>query len=179
MNRSNTFENKIYIFTDGNCKSNGKKYARAGYGVFFTGDEESKLYHLNSFCEVEGKQTNQVAELTAIKTAFSIVLENKSLLNNAPIEICTDSMYSINCLTVWYKSWESNGWKNAKRQSVKNKELIKEILDLKIKLALNKIPVSFRYVQAHREEPSTHDKFKYFLWYGNNQVDSMINQMLD
>ena len=44
--------------------------------------------------------------------------------NDFIIEVYTDSAYIHNCRTQrWYKSWKNNGWKNSKKEPVKNKDL--------------------------------------------------------
>lgn len=42
------------------------------------------------------------------------------------IQIFTDSKYSMNCVTEWYRNWENNGWKTSGKD-VKNKDLIQAI----------------------------------------------------
>lgn len=170
-------ENKIYIFTDGNCKSNGKKGSKGGYGVFFTDDQSSPFHKLNTFGVLKEKQTNQVAELTAVNVALKIVLENISIFNK-PVEICSDSAYTINCLTVWYKNWIRNGWKNSKGEEVKNQLIIQDTLDVMAKLAVLKKGIKFRHIRAHQRPPPKKDEFQYFLWNGNDRVDTLINEIL-
>lgn len=69
-------------------------------------------------------QTNQRAELTAIIRALQI------LPNATPVEIITDSMYSINCVTDWYKGWARRGWKKADNSPVVNVDLVQDIRKL-------------------------------------------------
>lgn len=78
-----------------------------------------------------GVQTNQRAELTALLRALECIPITK------PSHIWTDSSYSINCVTKWYKVWEQNGWKaqlttedrkmNIKDKEVKNRDLVEAI----------------------------------------------------
>jgi ribonuclease HI len=67
------------------------------------------------------RQTNQRAELTAIVRALDIAPLNRD------VTIYTDSRYSINCVTNWYKSWVRNKWMTAKNKPVENKDLIMDI----------------------------------------------------
>lgn len=69
------------------------------------------------------KQTNQRAELTAILRALDIAPRHRD------ITIYTDSKYSIECVTNWYKNWQKNGWVNAKGKPVENKDLVVDIRD--------------------------------------------------
>ncbi|KAF6824892.1 RNAse h domain protein [Colletotrichum musicola] len=138
----------IVIYTDGSCLGNGKTHeksnakdhdkgnakaiakgppAAAGVGVFF-GDFDKR----NISEPLEGEQqTNQRAELTALLRALECIPITK------PVHIWTDSSYSINCATKWYKIWEENGWKaqltaedrkkNITDKEVKNRDLVEAI----------------------------------------------------
>jgi len=60
------------------------------------------------------------------------------------IIVYTDSTYLRNGITVWIKNWEKNGWKNANKKPVKNKDLW-IILN---KLSKEKI-IEWKWVKAH------------------------------
>lgn len=114
---SDTPADVIVAYTDGACSANGMKGARAGYGVHFPTRPD---WDAHGALPPEDRQTNQRAELTAIRQALEAAKGTPQ-----PIEIRTDSMYSINCLTVWSREWEKLGWQVCK----KNIDLIKPILD--------------------------------------------------
>jgi ribonuclease HI len=164
-------ENELYIFCDGNCKKNGTKSATAGFSVYFSKDE-FRMFDKTDFI-MTSEKTNNVAELTAINYIGTIISDNKEKFEGYKIIICTDSMYSINCLTKWYKNWMSNGWKNSKNELVKNKELIQEILG---KLSSE---IIFRHVYSHQPEPKDKNSVDWMVWNGNNIVDTNINKMLE
>jgi ribonuclease HI len=67
------------------------------------------------------RQTNQRAELTAFVRALDIAPLNRH------VTIYTDSRYSIDCVTNWYKNWVQNKWMTAKNKPVENKDLIMDI----------------------------------------------------
>ena len=104
----------LYIFTDGNCKSNGKKNARAGYSIFFTDDPDSPFLQFNKTRLVTSDPTNNKAELSAIKYVFKVIYQHQDLFKKYNVIICTDSKYSIDCVTKWSNSWIQNNWKNSK-----------------------------------------------------------------
>lgn len=169
--------NNLYIFSDGNCKGNGKKYAKAGYSVFFNDKEDSPYWKFNKTRLVVSEPTNNKAELSGIKYAFKTIYENQELFKNNKNIICTDSMYSINCIDKWSKSWSKNGWKNSKGQDIKNKELIQDILKLKESIHSD-VKILFKHVVSHTQEPVNKNSIEWLLWYGNNKVDSNINELL-
>lgn len=108
----------LIIYTDGACSSNGRRGALAGYGVHFP-----TLPDLDTFGALikAGPQTNQRAELMAIQKAIEIAGPM-----DVPLEIRTDSMYSIDCLTKWCHAWRKANWPSEK----KNLEFIREIIRL-------------------------------------------------
>jgi ribonuclease HI len=172
-------KNILYIFSDGNCKANGKTNAKAGYSIYFIDVEKKykeELIKFNKTRIIFNEHTNNKAELSGILKIFKTLDENIEYFKKFDdIILCTDSMYSINCITKWYKGWENNNWKNSKGQDVKNKDLIHDILILKRKIQFH---VSFKHVMAHTKEPINKDTLEHFLWYGNKKVDDNINYML-
>lgn len=153
------------VFCDGSAINNGKrdKPQGAGIGVFFPDFPE---FGLAEPVPRNFNATNQVAELWAISRCIDVALEKgfKELL------IKTDSKYSIDSLTVWCKKWVQNGWKNGKKEDVKNKEIIQEILE-----KMRKISVKFEHVRGHLSEPKNVGSEEWKNFYGNQQADSMAN----
>lgn len=170
--------NDLYIFSDGNCKGNGKKNARGGYSVFFTNDTDSPYYKFNKTRLIVTSPTNNKAELSGIKYIFQTILENEDIFKDKKNIICTDSMYSINCIDKWSKNWSKNGWKNSKGEEVKNKELIKDILTCKESIDQN-IKITFKHILSHTQEPLDKNSLEYKLWLGNYIVDNNINKILE
>lgn len=161
-------DHKNYSSPDNHNVIKEKKKKRvAGSGVYWK-FISNHHHHQNQFFETEiselvppcYNQTNQVAELYAILLAvrqinkFLLVVqavcqeEVSQLLQTLPFifRIFSDSQYSINCLTVWYKTWQRNGFRNSKNDEVVNKQLIIEIL---AELEPLRNRVSFHYVKGH------------------------------
>ena len=90
--------NIINVFTDGSCYNNGKKNAIAGIGIYFGNNDKRNVSE-----RINGKQTNNTAELTAIVKVFDILKEE--LTQNNPIIIYSDSEYSI-IAAKWAVTWE-------------------------------------------------------------------------
>lgn len=168
-----TTDEKVYVFTDGGCKKNGKKDAKAAYGVFFDDD-----HPFNKSGLVISEPTNQRAELIAILRCLEIISEYREQFISKQVIIITDSIYSINCITKWSKNWKLNGWKTSKGELIKNKETIKDILDLYETLIID-CKISFQHVFSHTKEPAEKDTLAYKLWYGNYKVDKYINELLE
>lgn len=149
---------RINVFTDGSCLKNGCKNSKGGIGVFFDINSE---YNLSEKLDC-AKITNQVAELTAISRALDQLINMK---NKKMVYLYTDSLYSINIFTDWFKKWEQNNWKKVDGKAILNLDLIKDIND-----KLKKQIIIFKHVRSHKAEPSKNDP-NYNIWFGNNQAD--------
>jgi len=134
-----TSNKKLVVFTDGSCTGNGKSYAKGGVGIHFPNGE------LEDISKVFTKDpiTNQRTELYAIYYAL-VYIKKELEIKNLKILIKTDSEYSINCLTKWYKGWENNNWKTKNDTDVCNKEIIQRILKY-----IKKYNITFEHVLAH------------------------------
>jgi len=143
------------VFTDGACINNGKPNAKAGIGVFLSENDTRNVSR-----RVIGKQTNNVAELSAILEVFTILedeIERGDIIN-----IYSDSKYSINSFTVWANKWEQNNW--TKKGGIQNLELIKRGYEL-----FNKYNnVNIFHIKAHTG-------FKDELSIGNENADRLAN----
>ena len=124
------------VFTDGACINNGKKGAKAGYGIWWSSNDP-----LNLSCRLKGKQTNNRAEIAAIIAALKQALDQKY----DRLVLCTDSMYVINSINLWSPKWKENDWLTELGKPVKNKEDFIELLEL-----VEKIDVVWKHVESHK-----------------------------
>lgn len=93
---------------------------------------------------LEGEtQTNQRAELTAVIRAL------ERTKKNAKIRIFTDSKYTIDCSTNWYRSWEKNNWMKPDGEPVLNQDLIKRIRALIDERDRAGFKTLFQWVKGH------------------------------
>lgn len=124
---------EVTIYTDGACSGNP---GPGGWG--------SILMYKDNKKEISGgKQdtTNNVMELTA-------VIEGLKLLKfPCKVKLYSDSAYVVNAFNQkWIYGWLKNGWKNASKEPVKNKELWQELYDL-----IQKHDVEFIKVKGHAD----------------------------
>jgi ribonuclease HI len=112
---------KVVVFTDGACENNGKKGARASWGVWFP---DHKDFSEAQVIPADQQQTNQRGELMAISKAVQII--EKNFPYDTDIQIMTDSDYSKNCLTKWLPSWISKNWKTSTNKDVCHRDLIED-----------------------------------------------------
>lgn len=149
----------LYIYTDGACRANGRRSAVAGVGVFF-GDDDPRYASPTSFSPTHltrpppqnrnlseplpgPRQTNQRAELTAIKRALDLTPLNRS------VHIFSDSKYAINCVTTWFRAWRQNNWHTSSKRAVENRDIIEEILARIEEREVLGVGTQFEWLKGH------------------------------
>lgn len=152
----------LKVYTDGSSRGNGRLGALAGVGVYFGDNDprydspESSHYvvvpahtiYSNVSEPLKGTpQTNQRAELTAIVRALELAPED------CDMEIITDSKYSIDCSTNWYKNWMRNGWRTSTGGDVTNKDLVVAIRALIDKRDGRGVNTKFTWIKGHDNDP--------------------------
>jgi ribonuclease HI len=172
--------NVNFIFTDGGAINNGKKNCKAAYSVYCG---ENSVYNKTELIKSSDNPSNNVAELSGIKCILSTLLSEMTReglkKNKFNTVIVTDSLFSIKCLTVWNKSWEKNGWKNAKKEPVVNKELIQSILQYMENIKESSNEITFKHIFSHQKEPIDKKSLEYFLWKGNDICDKNVSDLLN
>lgn len=107
----------IYIYTDGSSKGNP---GPGGFGVVALKDNTIKY----SYREQNENTTNNREELKAILHAFYL---SQTKFKETNCIICTDSSYCYNICNNWIFSWAKNNWKNSKKKTVENLDLIQQL----------------------------------------------------
>jgi ribonuclease HI len=98
------------------------------------------------------RTTNQRMELQAAVEALRALGETPR-----PVVLFSDSAYLVNCFRDrWYERWERNGWVNAKKQPVQNRDLWEALLELS-----RGHQVTFKKVKGHADDEH------------NNRVDAL------
>lgn len=103
------------FYTDGSCSKNP---GPGGFGVVQINGDIIQYSYSKSCSET----TNNREELKAILHAMEIGLKD-----NEPIVIYSDSAYCVNMLNDWIWGWANKGWKNSKKEEVKNLDLVKRL----------------------------------------------------
>ncbi|MFA5960955.1 MAG: ribonuclease HI [Tatlockia sp.] len=137
----------IEIFTDGACKGNP---GPGGWGAILRCNGNEKL--LNGS---EEHTTNNRMELTAAIKALS------ALKRPCVVNLYTDSQYLRLGMTTWLAQWKTKGWRNSKKETVKNADLW-QLLD---ELA-NLHTIQWHWVKGHSGHPE------------NEMADALANQAI-
>ena len=138
----------VEIFSDGACRGNP---GPGGWGVLLRYQG-----HLKTLYGAESHTTNNRMELMgAIKGL-------ESLKKPCTVALFTDSQYVRKGMIEWMVNWKKKGWRNSKKEPVKNADLW-QILDA---LAARH-QVQWHWVKGHSGHPE------------NEQADQLANQAID
>lgn len=129
----------VELYTDGACSQNGTW--EGGWGFYNANNKFGCMGY-------EKKTTNNRMELTAvIKALQSLIIVGDA--EDSRIIIYTDSSYVANAYNKkWINGWKRNGWKNSKKETVKNKDLWEE-LDAIVSKPNASYTVEFVKVKGH------------------------------
>lgn len=104
-------------------------------------------------------ETNNAMEITAVLEGLRAIRTPK-----IPVKVYSDSKYVVDCFNQsWYKGWERNGWKNSKKEPVKNANLWRELIQETKRFSF----LTFAWVKGHGENDF------------NNLVDKKNNEVMD
>lgn len=80
---------------------------------------------------------------------LGVITGLEALNRPCSVEVYTDSQYVVNAFNQhWVEGWLKRGWKNAKKEPVKNKDLWQRLLSAK-----EPHKVSFHWVKGHAGHP--------------------------
>ncbi|SJZ75908.1 ribonuclease HI [Pilibacter termitis] len=154
----------IVVYTDGGSRNTGNvkggsvKATDKAAWAFLIAIENGKTHYGTGG---EYGATNNQMEITAVLKSLRALY--KLEMNNENITIVSDSQYVLNSITKWLTGWKKNGWKNASKKEVKNKDLW-----IQIDNALPHFPnIRFEWTKGHAGNA------------GNNYVDELLNQTMD
>lgn len=153
---NDTFVPDYYVYTDGSCSSNGSAHAKAGMGIYFGADDPRNVSQ-----RVEGKQSNNTAELGAILLARKII--DADVKAGKKIMIVSDSTYAIRAVTTYGEACATKGW----AKDIPNKDMVRAGYEL-YKDVKN---VRFKHVLGHTEGADIHSV-------GNDGADRLANMAI-
>lgn len=122
---------EVSIYTDGACSGNPGK---GGFGVILNYMGKKKEISKGYKCT-----TNNRMEIMAALAGLNALTEPCKVI------LYSDSKYLVDSVNKgWIASWQKNGWKNSKKEKVKNRELFEELIEL-----MNVHEVEYRWVKGH------------------------------
>ncbi len=174
----------LRLYTDGACSGNQNEANLGGWGAVL-----EYAGHTKEIFGAEANTTNNRMEMTALLEAFRALKKE-----GQTIEVFSDSAYLMDCFRKkWYVKWLQNGWKNAKKQPVENRDLWEQLLPF-----LQSHTITFYRVKGHINVNSTSTNMdahyeQFLAWNGagfayddflhivemNNRCDALANQGVD
>jgi len=138
----------IEIYTDGACKGNP---GPGGWGALLRYNGKEKTIK-----GAESMTTNNRMELTAAIMAL------EALKRSCQVDLYTDSMYLRQGMMQWLDQWKAKGWRNSKKEAVKNADLWQK-LD-----ALRELhTIKWHWVKGHAGHPE------------NEIADALANEAIE
>lgn len=131
---------KVMLYSDGSSRGNP---GPGGYGaVLQYRNAEGKLF-ARELSQGYANTTNNRMEL------MGVIAGLEALNRPCEVEVHSDSQYVVNAFNQhWVEGWLKRGWKNAKKEPVKNKDLWLRLLKAKEPHA-----VTFHWVRGHAGHP--------------------------
>jgi ribonuclease HI len=155
-----------HIFTDGACTNNGKRNANAAWGYIVVDNEGYKVLDRGSGPIPKSEpQTNQRAELQALLNGLTTAKQYPGF-----IKIWSDSQYSINCASVWGKSWQRKGW-TKQGGVIQHLDLVKQLVSATEQMGHR---LEYKWLKGHKAGSAQYE----FPWMFNHQVDALATDAL-
>lgn len=132
------------IYCDGSCINNPGSGGWAFLYITQDEDDQKDIIYKESYGSEDNTTNNRMELLAVIKSLEA--LHQEKLCEK--IHIYCDSKYVIQGATSWLYNWKKTGWKNSKKQSVKNQDLWERVDALLIYFEKS-IKIAWHWVPAH------------------------------
>jgi ribonuclease HI len=153
-----TRSSRLQIYCDGACSANGRKGAKAGYGVSVQRDGK-EVQAISKALDSSEPQTNQRAELRGLQKALELAAEGA--------DIYTDSEYGRKCLESWAVTWAAKGWRKADGSPVLHQDILRPMWESWKARGSTRL----FHVSAHTGRGDIHSK-------GNERADALATQSI-
>lgn len=131
-----TTHRRVELYTDGACSGNP---GPGGWAYILKDPESGREREASGG---EPSTTNNRMEL------ISVIEGLRSLSRPCRVELYSDSQYVVNGLREWLDQWKARGWRNVKRQTVKNIELWRQLDELR-----QTHEIHCHWIRGHSEHP--------------------------
>ena len=126
---------KVILYSDGSSRGNP---GPGGFGTVLHFTDSNGKLHTRELSQGYTRTTNNRMELLGVITGL------EALKRPCTVEVHSDSQYVVNAFNQhWVEGWLKRGWKNSKKEPVKNSDLWKRLLEAK-----KPHNVSFHWVKA-------------------------------
>lgn len=131
---------KVILYSDGSSRGNP---GPGGFGTVLHFTDSNGKLHTRELSQGYTRTTSNRMELLGVITGL------EALKRPCTVEVHSDSQYVVNAFNQhWVEGWLKRGWKNSKKEPVKNSDLWKRLLEAK-----KPHNVSFHWVKGHAGHP--------------------------
>ena len=125
----------VAIYTDGACSGNPGPGGWAAIVIDGGGERE-----------ISGGETSTTNQRMELRAAIEGL---RALEGHRAVALYSDSAYVVNCFRdTWYVRWRQNGWRNAQKKPVDNRDLWETLIALS-----ERHDVSWHKVAGHSGDP--------------------------
>lgn len=131
---------KVTLYSDGAARGNP---GPGGYGTVLT--------YLDSAGELHSKELSQgyICTTNNRMELLGVIRGLEALKHPCQVEVISDSKYVVDAFNQhWVEGWLKRGWKNSKKEPVKNRDLWELLL-----AAMEPHTVNFSWVKGHAGHP--------------------------
>lgn len=145
---------EVLLYSDGSSRGNP---GPGGYGTILRYTAPSGEVHQRELSQGYIRTTNNRMEL------MGVIAGLEALKRPCTVDVYSDSQYVVNAFNQhWIEGWLKKGWKNSKKEPVKNSDLWKRLIK-----ATEPHTVIFHWVRGHAGHPE------------NERCDSLATQAAD
>lgn len=145
---------EVLLYSDGSSRGNP---GPGGYGTILRYTAPSGEVHQRELSQGYIRTTNNRMEL------MGVIAGLEALKRPCTVNVYSDSQYVVNAFNQhWIEGWLKKGWKNSKKEPVKNSDLWKRLIK-----ATEPHTVIFHWVRGHAGHPE------------NERCDSLATQAAD
>lgn len=130
----------VTLYSDGSSRGNP---GPGGFGTVLHFVDRNGRLHAREISQGYTSTTNNRMEL------LGVIAGLEALKGPCIVDVYSDSQYVVNAFNQhWVDGWLKRGWKNAKKEPVKNVDLWKRLLEAK-----RPHTVTFHWVKGHAGHP--------------------------
>jgi ribonuclease HI len=153
---------RLHIYCDGACVANGRRGAKAAYGVSVQ-KKGQEIQTLQARLSPTEPHTNQRAELRGMWESMKLAMNSVE-----GADIYTDSEYAMKCLQEWAPGWAARGWKKADGEVVQHQDILKPMYDIWRQRGTK---IRLFHVRSHTGYQDLHSR-------GNERADTLARTAL-
>lgn len=130
----------VNLYSDGAARGNP---GPGGYGAVLTFTDAQGQLHTKELSQGYICTTNNRMEL------LGVIRGLEALKHACEVDVYSDSKYVVDAFNQhWVDGWLKRGWKNAKKEPVKNKDLWTRLLEV-----MEPHTIAFHWVKGHAGHP--------------------------